>query len=161
MNDEIERLREEVDARESGDLTVCPLCDQPILEDEETREVWHSAPTPRALVIKGVAEADERVAGGGKGYVLGKPLGEIAAMISALESEERVSLDTASSVEEVRAVGHAGVKDYAEMPADGPVVQRNDDKAGATIRIEPPDSPSPDAVMHEWCHESVFNGDET
>jgi hypothetical protein len=51
--------------------------------------------------------------------------------------------------------------DYAEVPADGPAVRRNDETAGATIRVDPPDPPEPDAVMHAECHESVFDGGGT
>lgn len=136
-------------------MTICPLCETLIGPDEETREVWHSAPEPGPVVARATTDLDRRAVGyheeGGRMVVLGRATDEIAAIIDALESSDRVEVETRQRVRELR---EAGSSEPAALVASAAAVGRT----GAEVRVEPPDPPEPDAVMHEECHRSVFGG---
>lgn len=150
----------------------CPLCEQPVGNDEESRGVWTEAPRARTDTTRATApKVEERAMAYGTDdgpgrldiEVLGKPVDEVVALIKALDSNGLVEYDTSPEVMEVRAVG--GEKLELSGPEDGGPrrgsyldTDVDGDKAGASVRVEPPEPPDPDAVFHEECYDTIFGG---
>lgn len=139
-------------------LTVCPLCDEPVDEDEgdEPVPVWTQEPPQQtARYLKATAPKT------GEYFYGGRTVGELGAVLEALKQADRVEVDTSDRVREVRGVGSEDLQTYAAEPGgvSEPVrleAHAADGKAGATVVIEPPDAPEPDEIMHRMCHEKLF-----
>lgn len=152
--------RDPSDLDHAGD---CALCGQPVYEHEEYAPVWtETPPDRRSARIR--AEGQQKKDRGRPGAiqdvtVYGHEAAEWIALLKALKSESRIEVKMAPRVMETHAVGQK------EPVHIDPITSKwdahgNDDKAGATVRVNPPDeAPEADEILHRECHDALFGDD--
>lgn len=151
----------------------CDFCGQVLEEDEDLHPVWvGEQPHPKPVFARATAEKDRRVMGRDTRRrddvrerpdleVLGRPLGQVIALMEALGRSDAIEVDYKDAVQEVRAVGSESPDALVDMsaPADAKLqrltAEEDHGKVGVEIRVEPEvERPDPDLEVCEFCKES-------
>jgi len=173
----------------TGDILPdeCDFCGQVLEEDEELHPVWvGEQPDPKPVFARATAEKDRRVMGRSVSrrddalprddiQVLGRPMGQVVALMEALERSDAIQVDYKDAVQELRAVGSETPDALVEMssPADDKLqrelsrvkedpnhvptftAEEDHDKVGVEVRVEPEvERPEPDLEVCEFCKQS-------
>jgi exoribonuclease R len=178
----------------TGDILPdeCDFCGQILEEDEDLHPVWvGEQPDPKPVFARATAKKDRRVMGRDTRRrdavrerpdleVLGRPMGQVVALMEALGRSDAIEVDYKDAVRELRAVGSETPDKLVDMsaPADEKLQrtleqvkkdpnhiptftgEEDHDKVGVEIRVEPEvERPDPDMEVCEFCKES-FEGDD-
>jgi hypothetical protein len=146
----------------------CDFCDRVLEEDEELSPVWiGSMPDPHTEVARETAEKVNKRVGAnsvqGNPLVLGRPIGQIKALLQALDSLESVNveykdrvMDSVYSIADTQPQAMISMEeeDTATIPSLDKEV--NADKVGVSVTISPEShTPQPDLEVCEFCEESL------
>lgn len=136
----------------------CDFCDRALDEDEELTPIYvGSPPGPRPAEARATAEKQRKVVGRRADpdsdlEVLDRPLDEIVALLKAIDTSDRFTLEAKQAVAEVYATGE-------EQPVQFDT-DVNYDKVGVTLRAEPkPSNQVPDMMVCEFCAEGLSGND--
>lgn len=149
----------------TGDIlpSECDFCGQVLDEEDELYPVWvGEQPDPKPVFARATAEKDRRVMGrsvSGRDdalprddmQVLGRPMGQVVALMDALEHSDAIEVDYKEAVEEVYSVQSTSPEALVET-------HRDEGKVGAEIRVEPEvERPDPDMEVCPYCKEEFQN----
>lgn len=141
-------------------LKQCGFCERVLDAGGELFPVYvGERPSPRPVVARATSEevnkraafatADEMVA-------LGYSLGEVNAVLAALDTHDRVAVEVQSDVREVYAVGSENQKALAQSQSLTYDVDRG--KVGAEIRVEPEiPKEEPSLRVCKYCRDTFQN----
>jgi hypothetical protein len=141
-------------------LNICPLCGLAVDDDESSRGVWTSPPSPSPETTHRTVDQYRRTAGyrsretpydNGDFSALGYSLDEAMAMLRAMEDNDLIEMKARDHVEKVETIGDPDGGMLVETTVDG--------KTGARVRVVPPDPPDPGEVLHAECYDALF-GDQ-
>jgi len=133
----------------------CDFCGQWLDEDEELHPIFvGEPPEPKAVTARATAEADQRVMGrqvDNSGLprddiqVLGRPMGQVKALMEALETHSNIEVAYQEAVQEVHSVG------LSEQP-EAIVADYDSDRVGVHVHVEPRShNPEPDMMVCDFC----------
>jgi hypothetical protein len=147
----------------------CDFCNRVLDEDEELTPIWigDSTEPQREVVRKTAGKVAQKVgaqARNGSRVVLNRDIGQVKALLDAVQSADMLTVSYKQSVmEEVRGVGSEdpqALVDGGSLTDDPPtydeVFNENYDKVGVELSIESePQEKDPDLEVCEHCEDSL------
>ena len=143
-------------------LSECQFCGRILDADESLLPVYiGERPDPLPVKARATADKQRKVVGRRANAdadieVLGRPVDEISALLTALEASDHFSIDAKQSVAELRMVGETEVSGFVEHSTSSVQSDIDTSKVGVTVRADPPSrTETPDLSVCEHCAESL------
>jgi len=153
----------------TGDILPdeCDFCGQVLDEEDELHPVWvGEQPDPKPTFARATAEKDRRVMGRSVRrrddalprddmQVLGRPMGQVVALMDALDGSDAIQVDYKDAVQELRAVGSESPDALVETSF---TAEEDHGKVGVEVRADPKvERPDPDMEVCPYCKEEFQN----
>lgn len=137
----------------------CDFCGQSLEESEELHPLWvGEQPDPKPVFARATEQKDRRVMGRSVSardaahkpediQVLGRPMGQVLALMEALDGSDAIEVEYKEAVRELRTFGSTEPQKLVQTEEDH-------DKVGVTVRVDPEvERPDPDMEVCEFCKE--------
>jgi len=152
----------------------CDFCKRVLEKEEELYPVWiGEMPEPKTHCTKATAEKSEKIMGYRTSNqsevrkrpdtrILGRPIGDVVALMRALNYSNKISVEYRDVIEEFHSVGNKAPQAFAEVSKSKKTNHLTNSceerKTGAEVRVEPEfERPDPDLEVCEFCKESIQN----